>query len=110
LADLEVHADLLMLELKPHVILDDAGIAHIIGVIGEMPESGSFSVLLKVRGEMDRSLETWKDRLIESEEGQRIKAVVIVTESPLFGVRTQVYLGKCGGVFAHASEREAIRA
>jgi hypothetical protein len=95
LADLEVHADLLMLELKRHVILDDAGIDHIIDVIGGMPGDYPFTVLLKVPGEMDHSLEEWKDRSIDSPQGARIKAVVIVTESPLFGVRTQVYLGRC---------------
>jgi hypothetical protein len=111
LAGLEMHADLLMLELKKHVILSDAGIAHIIGVIGRIPAEGPFSVLLKVPGEMDRSLEEWKDRLIESPQGLRIKAVVMVTESPLFGVRTQVYLGRSRAPLAEhdKSARPEIR-
>lgn len=95
LASLEVHADLLMLELKKHVIITDHGIAHIISVIGRAMKRSSFNVLLKVHGEMDRELEALKDRLLASQVGTRIKAVIIITESPLFGVRTQTYLGKC---------------
>jgi hypothetical protein len=105
LADLEVHADLLMLALKRHVILGDAAISHIIDVIGRMPEGFPFTVLLKVPGEMNHSLGAWKDRLIESPLGSRIKAVVIVTESPLFGVGTQIYLGRCSTPLEPVRER-----
>ena len=66
---------------------------------------------MKVPGEMDHSLEAWKDRLIDSAHGPRIKAVVIVTESPLFGVGTQIFLGRCRTLVDHHYERvEQVRA
>lgn len=108
LASLEVHAELVMLDLKKHVILTDAGIKHIINQVGRATRRSSFNVLLKVPGEMDHSLETWKDRLLNSSVGARIRAVIIITESSLFGVRTQTYLGKCSASFGDAIDQQQL--
>jgi hypothetical protein len=108
LASLEVHAELVMLDLKKHVTLTDDGIQHIINQVGRATRRNSFNVLLKVPGEMDHALETWKDRLLNSSVGERIRAVIIITESPLFGVRTQTYLGKCSACFSDAVDQQQL--
>lgn len=110
LASLERHADLLMLEMKKHVILNDEGIEHIISIVGRSMKRSSFNVLLKVPSEMDSALEEMKDRLLNSTVGERIRAIIIITESPLFGVRTQTYLGKCSPAVTRSVKEELVHA
>jgi hypothetical protein len=91
---MELHADLMMLKLKPYATWSDEGLLQIVGLMKQMQGDQPFNVLLKASNEMDGPLENWKDRLLSGPYGSRIRAVIVVTDSAVFGVRTQIYLGK----------------